>query len=564
VYERVVRKKRARVVVRRVGALALAVAVVAGTATGSYALIRTFTGRRTEPASHPVPSNGLIAFTRGDGSIYVASPEGGRGQRITDPSLRAAWPAWSPDGTTIAFDGGRGAEHGIYLMQADGSDVRLLVRTHRSYTQPAWTREGRSLLYVDDAIVPGATKRRVFLRSLNMDTGRMRTIMNAGRCNFDHPTAGPNGTVAIIIEACSGGPTLGGVLGVVAVRARDGRVTRLESTRGHLSGLDWSPDGSTLAFSRDGIDTVSPDRSGYRHVADIGAVDLRYSPDGTKFIFQQASLRAKPIAIMNADGTDVHVALLDAAQEPSWQPVPADAPSTGPVPSSKPSLAKPVATTPPPSSTDPHEAAPGCDSSALGADFDGDGKQDTATVHADRCSGPGEDWTIDVRWGSGASGAWSLSECAEACAATTWIPLPDGSLAVALRTKEEAGLFAYELLSVYPGEIGPQAYAVGPAGSQEFPSGSTIELTDGGSVPHRAFLRCRGGSYGGGGGETAIETTADRSSDGSSVRLIQTVLAQSAGATQPTMTVMSRDERTVPAQSFDPSKDLAGVPCWAR
>ena len=58
-----------------------------------------------------------------------------------------AWPAWSPDGSEIAFVSDRGhgpAEFSIHVVQADGSGRRLRVPAPACY--PDWTPDGR-LIY---------------------------------------------------------------------------------------------------------------------------------------------------------------------------------------------------------------------------------------------------------------------------------------------------------------------------------------------------------------------------------------------------------------------------------
>ncbi len=72
-YERVVEKKVARRVRRRLGTVALAAAVVAGTVTGSYALIRTFGGPSTSQRPVGSPTNATVTVPPSPGASSQSS-----------------------------------------------------------------------------------------------------------------------------------------------------------------------------------------------------------------------------------------------------------------------------------------------------------------------------------------------------------------------------------------------------------------------------------------------------------------------------------------------------------
>ncbi len=58
-------------------------------------------------------------------------------------------PAWSPDGTTIAFDSFNrgGVIAGVYLMNADGSGLHLLTPTRLEAADPDWAPDGSRLVF---------------------------------------------------------------------------------------------------------------------------------------------------------------------------------------------------------------------------------------------------------------------------------------------------------------------------------------------------------------------------------------------------------------------------------
>lgn len=92
------------------------------------------------------PDGSRIAFSKGDDSatdIYVMDGDGSHAVRLTDRLGFDGLPIWSPEGKTIAFASDRGGatgESSIYLMRADGTDVRALHDRRRGLAFPiSWT-----------------------------------------------------------------------------------------------------------------------------------------------------------------------------------------------------------------------------------------------------------------------------------------------------------------------------------------------------------------------------------------------------------------------------------------
>ncbi len=51
-------------------------------------------------------------------------------------------PAWSPDGTKIAFHSDRDGNDEVYVMDADGSNQTRLTNNHAFDFGPAWSPVG--------------------------------------------------------------------------------------------------------------------------------------------------------------------------------------------------------------------------------------------------------------------------------------------------------------------------------------------------------------------------------------------------------------------------------------
>ena len=79
--------------------------------------------------------------------VFVADADGGNAKNITNHHAWEGWPAWSPDGNTIAFAGNRNAAWQIFLVDPDGANLRLLAATDGRGTSPKWSPDGQTIFY---------------------------------------------------------------------------------------------------------------------------------------------------------------------------------------------------------------------------------------------------------------------------------------------------------------------------------------------------------------------------------------------------------------------------------
>jgi Tol biopolymer transport system component len=61
--------------------------------------------------------------------------------------IRSWFPAWSPDGTWLAFYAGKKGEDGIWLIKPDGSQKTLLIRSGKGDRFPSWSPDGKRLVF---------------------------------------------------------------------------------------------------------------------------------------------------------------------------------------------------------------------------------------------------------------------------------------------------------------------------------------------------------------------------------------------------------------------------------
>src|SRR5205823_1424313 len=90
------------------------------------------------------------AFRRGSLDIHTMNANGSDQRNVTANSLGNESPAWSPDGSKIAFV--RGVPpyffgYDIYVMNADGSGERALTAGADIDFFPSWSPDGRRLAF---------------------------------------------------------------------------------------------------------------------------------------------------------------------------------------------------------------------------------------------------------------------------------------------------------------------------------------------------------------------------------------------------------------------------------
>src|SRR5437660_11237850 len=99
------------------------------------------------------PTSERIAFVSDRDAkpeIYIIDADGKNVRRLTTspPGVSSTAPAWSPDGRLIAFVFGLASDTHIFVMNADGTGQRLLVSGRSS--GPAWSPDGRKIAFLSD------------------------------------------------------------------------------------------------------------------------------------------------------------------------------------------------------------------------------------------------------------------------------------------------------------------------------------------------------------------------------------------------------------------------------
>ena len=255
------------------------------------------------PAPATVPGhNGRLVFasTRtGNSEIYTVYPDGTGLAQLTNNPAADSWPAWSPDGSEIAFLSSR-SPAGMYVMNADGSNPHFIASGPS--LEIAWSGDGSKIAYVTS--VNGTPH----IWTMNSD-GTGQTDIVAGF----FPAWSPDGTRIVFRRI--GDPSAG-----LYVMNADGTnpVRLTDDTTGVDQAPSFSPDGGKIIFNRAApppnsnntaqLWTMNANGSNPTQLTSLPGYNAyaRFSPDGKKVVFQQSSTTSDgPFNLMtlNADGT---------------------------------------------------------------------------------------------------------------------------------------------------------------------------------------------------------------------------------------------------------------------
>lgn len=258
-------------------------------------------------------------------SVYVVNVDGSGSRTLTNrPLAFDAHPAWSPDGSRIAFESTVDGWRTIWVMQADGQGLRRLTDLAgvASETAPAWSPRGDRIAYAsdrdgnDEIYVVGADGAGAGVRRLT-DNPAADAV----------PSWSPDGARIAFVSDRDGQP------GIWAMASDGSNAARLvPGPADPGSKPAWAPDGRSVAFAsdRDGgnleifVAPVTPTESGppTKLIASPGLDgEPAWAADGAKLAFASDRDGSPQVYVANRDGSNVvKVTTRARSYTPAWAP----------------------------------------------------------------------------------------------------------------------------------------------------------------------------------------------------------------------------------------------------
>ena len=204
---------------------------------GPLALLPVLVDSATHIQAALSPDRTRVAFSSNRGGnfdIYIMDADGQNVRRLTSNPGHDGEPAWTPDGSRIVYTAASGTSTHIALMRSDGSEARQLTTASGGNHSPAVSPDGRTVAFVS------ARTGNHSVHTMGLDGSNQRRLTR-GSARETSPQYSRAGELFYVTERERGSR----IMKIAATGAGPSQVLEVENP---ISSLAVSRDGQRLAY----------------------------------------------------------------------------------------------------------------------------------------------------------------------------------------------------------------------------------------------------------------------------------------------------------------------------
>ena len=224
------------------------------------------------------PNGSMVAFTVSETNweenayeteIYLSDGNTPNPIQLTRAKKSSTSPAWSPDGTWIAFISDRSDKRQIYLISPKGGEATVITNVEEGVSAFEWSPDGKQIAFTMTDPFPDVRKERdkkfgafevvdqdwrlTHLHIIDVDPdaaapAKPKRLTN-GSFTIGSFDWAPDSKSIAFDHRVDPNPINGETADISIVTVGNGAVKKLVTRPGPESGPVWSPDGSRIAFS---------------------------------------------------------------------------------------------------------------------------------------------------------------------------------------------------------------------------------------------------------------------------------------------------------------------------
>jgi Tol biopolymer transport system component len=261
----------------------------------------------------------------GEGGIYLVRPDGTDSHPLLpDAKYDSYHPDWSPDGAQIAFDAGTGGGNEIWVVNADGTNAAAIVRRSTDcaiscgdVALPAWSPDGSKIAFVRFQLGASGLEAAV-IEVQDIASGDRRVVYRVpSKTALNYPRWSSDGR-SIVFEMTrypdtqiTTGTATGSAIAVIDATGEGAKPDILTDWSMYATYPDWRAGSNGIVFSTydlgefqttdepSNLYSINPDGTGLKTLTTFGKAEQRatqptWTPDGSGIIFtlvgQQAGM----------------------------------------------------------------------------------------------------------------------------------------------------------------------------------------------------------------------------------------------------------------------------------